>query len=275
MSKVWFITGASKGLGLTLVTLLLEMGHKVAATSRNKQQLLDAVGAQSEQFLPLAVDLTNETAIEQSLADAHKHFGKLDVIVNNAGYGVGGAIEELSTQEIYDSLNINLLATVHVTRFALPYLRSQRSGHIINISSIAGFSSTTGWSMYSASKYAVIGLTEGLAQDVKELGIWATVVAPGAFRTEFLTAGSLVIAGKRIADYTGVHANQERYQQMDRHQIGDPLKAAQVMVAITELPEPPVVLFLGSDAYTRAAKKIEDQKISLEKYKDTSFSTDY
>lgn len=275
MSKVWYITGGSKGLGLSLAKFLLENGHKVAVTSRTKKNLLKALGEPKDNFLPLETDLTNEQSIAQSITETHQYFGKLDVVVNNAGYGIGGALEELSTDEITDSLNINLLATVHVVRFAMPYLRKQRSGHIINISSIAGVAGTTGWSIYAAAKSAVIALTEGLAQDVKELGIKATVLAPGAFRTDFLTAGSLIIAEKRIDDYAGIHANHERYLQMDGQQLGDPRKAAQAILDLVENPEPPVVLFLGSDAYARATKKMDDQREALEKHKAISASTDH
>ncbi|WP_160717844.1 SDR family oxidoreductase [Chitinophaga solisilvae] len=276
MKRIWYITGASKGLGLTLVKFLLEKRQQVAATSRNREQLQAAVGIPAgEQFLPLEADLTDEHSIAASLAAAHQHFGGLDVIVNNAGYGIGGAIEELSTKEITDSININLLATVQVIRYAMPYLRQQRSGHIINISSIAGLAGATGWSLYAASKAAVIGLTEVLAQDVQELGIKATVIAPGAFRTDFLTSGSLVIAANQIEEYQAVHASYRKYAEMDGQQAGDPLKAAQAMLQLVENPAPPVVLLLGADAYNRATVKVSTQLDAYEKNKDISLHTAY
>jgi NAD(P)-dependent dehydrogenase (short-subunit alcohol dehydrogenase family) len=276
MSKVWYITGASKGLGLALAKFLVENGHRVAATSRNREQLISASGfAEHKNFLALSVDLSSEQSIEASIRQTQQHFGALDVIVNNAGYGIGGSLEELSIKEMSDSVNVNLLATAWVIHYALPYLRAQRSGHIINISSIAGFSGTTGWSMYSASKFAVIGLTEGLAQDVQELGIKATVIAPGAFRTEFLTSDSLVIADQKIDDYRAVHANREKYNDMNGTQIGSPEKAAKLMVDLVNMPEPPVVLFIGSDAYKRASQKIATQQENLEKNKALTLSTDF
>ncbi|BAV07144.1 Short-chain dehydrogenase [Filimonas lacunae] len=276
MSKVWYVTGASKGLGLALVKLLLEKGHKVAATSRKQQELANALpGADAAQFLPLQVDLTNEESIAASLAATHAHFGGLDVVVNNAGYGIGGAIEELSTKEMMDSIQVNLVAMAQVVRYAMPYLRKQRSGNIINISSIAGVAGAMGWAMYAASKAAVIGLTEVLAQDVKELGVKATVICPGGFRTEFLTAESLVIAKNSIEDYTGIHASHQRYLSMNKTQAGDPIKAAEVMMQLVENPAPPVVLYIGTDAYNRAAAKMDEHRVALEENKNISFSTDY
>jgi len=276
MSKVWYVTGASKGLGLALVKTLLAAGHKVAATSRNKEQLLSNVGiTASDAFLPLSVDLTDEWQIEASIATTHDHFGGLDVIVNNAGYGIGGAIEELNYKEIKDSFDINVMATALVIHHAMPYLRAQRSGHIINIASIAGVAGTTGWSAYSAAKAAVIGLTEGLAQDVKEFGIHATVIAPGAFRTDFLTRESLVLAAKKIEAYTGIHTNIQKYDAMNGNQAGDPAKAAKVMMDLADMDEPPVLLFLGKDAYQRALTKVNLQKDNLEKYNHISASTDF
>ena len=274
MSKVWYITGASKGLGLALVQYLLKEGEQVAATSRNKQELANTVGDQ-EAFLPLQVDLTRESDIAASIAETYRHFGKLDIIVNNAGFGIAGAIEELSTDEITRSIQINLLANIHVIRYAMPYLRKQRSGHIINISSIGGFAGALGWSMYSASKFAVIGYTETLAQDIKELGIKATAIAPGGFRTSFLAAESLTVAVNQIEDYTAVHASHQRYFEMHEKQIGDPEKAARVLYELVADPEPPVVLFIGSDAYNRASQKIDQQRDNLEKYKAITLSTDF
>lgn len=170
-------------------------------------------------------------------------------ISNNAGYGITGAIEELSTKEITQSININLLTNIQVIRHAMPHLRKQRSGHIINIASIGGFAGALGWSIYSASKFAVIGYTKVLAQDVKELGIKVTVIASGGFRTSFLAEDSRTVPTILIEDYTEVHNNQQKVIQTHGKQIGDPEKAAKVMLDIVESPEPPVVLFIGYDAY--------------------------
>lgn len=276
MKKTWFITGASKGLGLALVKRLLKEGYRVAATSRKKQSLIDAVGeAPADAFLPLEVDLTDAAALKASVDGAHQHFGVLDVLVNNAGYGIGGAIEELSAQEIRESFDVNVFATIHAMQAVLPHFRAKRSGHIINISSIAGYSGATGWAAYAATKFAVFGLTEVTAEDVKELGIKATVVAPGAFRTAFLTAESIVYSKNRLDDYGAVRASHQKYEGLDGQQQGDPEKAAEVLIELAEMKEPPVRLFLGPDAYQRASLKIDAVRESLEAEKATSFRTSF
>jgi NAD(P)-dependent dehydrogenase (short-subunit alcohol dehydrogenase family) len=207
--KVWFITGASKGLGLSLVRHLLAAGEFVAATSRNRDALVRAIGAETDtdQFLPLAVDLINERSVADAIQQTTDRFGRVDVVVNNAGYGIGGSIEELTDQETRASFDINVFGTLNVIRAVLPQLRKQHSGHMINISSIAGLTANTGWAIYAATKYAVVGLSEVLAADVRSFGIKVTVVAPGAFRTSFLSPESLVIAKNPIDTYQDVRAS--------------------------------------------------------------------
>jgi len=276
MKKTWFITGASKGLGLALVKRLLNEGYRVAATSRKKEALIKAVGgADNASFFPLEVELTNPSAIREAIDAAQHHFGKLDVLVNNAGYGIGGAIEELSAEEIRNSFDVNVFATIYAMQAALPHFRSQRSGHIINISSIAGFSAANGWAAYAATKFAIFGLTEVTADDVKDLGIKATVVAPGAFRTSFLTADSLVYSSNKIDDYSTVHASHRKYDAMNGQQQGDPGKAAAMLIELAEMETPPVRFFMGSDAYRRAKMKTEMVEQELEAGKELSFRTDF
>lgn len=273
--KVWYVTGASKGLGLALVKRLLQEGYRVAATSRTIKSLVDAVGVSSDRFLPLEVDLTNEASVDRSMKDTQDAFGRIDVVVNNAGYGIGGTVEELSSEEVRQSFEINVFAVITVMQKAMPYLRVQGSGHIINISSIAGFTGGMGWSVYAAAKHAVIGLSEVLAQDVQGLGIKVTAVAPGAFRTQFLTEESLSFSKKRIDAYKDVRASHQRYLAMDGNQAGDPDKAALALITIAEHPEPPVVLFLGSDAYDRANTKINKLTDQMNKWKDLTHSTSF
>lgn len=255
--KVWFITGASKGLGLSLVKQLLAAGESVAATSRGVKELVAAIGETSADFLPLQVDLTDEQSVAVGIQKAEETFGRIDVVVNNAGYGIGGSIEELTDEETRLSFDVNVFGTLNVIRNVLPYMRKRRAGHIINISSIAGFTANTGWAIYAGTKYALTGITEVLADDVKEFGIKTTVVAPGAFRTSFLSAGSITLARHPIADYTAIRASHNRYLQMDGQQVGDPEKAAAVLRAVAEEAEPPLYLLLGTDAYERAMKKID------------------
>ncbi|HVW95165.1 MAG TPA: SDR family NAD(P)-dependent oxidoreductase [Mucilaginibacter sp.] len=254
--KVWFITGASKGFGLSLVKQLLAAGQHVAATSRYVDSLLRAVGEISENFLPLYANLADEESVANAIETAYNTFQGLDVVINNAGYGIGGTIEELTDEEARESFDINVFGTLNVIRAAMPYLRQQCSGHIINISSIAGIAPATGWALYAATKFAVIGLSQVLAEDVKSMGIKITVVAPGAFRTNFLTPESLVIARNPIGDYEGVRNSHARYLQMDGKQAGDPEKAAAAIIRIAGEDNPPVHLLLGEDAYNRAMDKL-------------------
>jgi NAD(P)-dependent dehydrogenase (short-subunit alcohol dehydrogenase family) len=273
--KVWFITGASKGFGLSLVKQLLEAGQLVAATSRNQQELTAAVNSTSNNFLPLQVDLVNETSVSLALQHTYETFGRIDVVINNAGYGIGGAIEELSDAETRMAFDVNVFGTLNVIRYVMPYLRKQRSGHIINISSIAGVTPGTGWAVYGAAKHAVIGLTEVLAADVKEFGIYATVVMPGAFRTQFLTADSLAMTDNKIDGYTEVHASHDKLLKMDGKQAGDPEKAATAIINTVYEENPPVYLLLGGDAYNRALDKLHVLDAAYRQWQDVTCSTDF
>lgn len=256
-NKVWFITGASKGFGLSIVKQLLGAGERVAATSRNLAELNKAVDTSSENFLPLQVDLANEENVASALKTTYDTFKQIDVVINNAGYGIGGTIEELSDADTRACFDVNVFGTLNVIRKAMPYLRQQRSGHIINISSIGGLTTGAGWDIYAATKFAVIGFTEALYNDVEGLGIKVTVVAPGAFRTSFLSPGSLSITKHPISDYTQVRSTHERFLAMDGKQAGDPEKAAAAIIKIANEDEPPLYLLLGSDAYDRAMAKLD------------------
>ncbi|OMP77699.1 SDR family NAD(P)-dependent oxidoreductase [[Flexibacter] sp. ATCC 35208] len=273
--KTWFVTGASKGLGLSLVKQLLAAGQSVAATSRNAAALAAAVGNDNSNFLPLEVDLSDDRSVASAIQSTVDKFGQIDVAVNNAGYGIGGSIEELSDAVTRTSFDINVFGTLNVIRHVLPFMRQKRSGHIINISSIAGITGNTGWSVYAATKYAITGLTDVLAQDVKEFGIHVTLVAPGAFRTSFLTAESLVMTDTPIADYTAIRNSHAKYAGMDGEQAGDPEKAAATMMQLVNMPEPPVYLLLGSDAYQRGLNKMEQLTAAFKATESLTKSTDY
>ncbi len=273
--KVWFITGASKGFGLSLVKQLLDAGQLVAATSRNQEELIKAVNTpNNNNFLPLQVNLVNEASVSLALQHTYETFGQIDVVINNAGYGMGGAIEELTDKETRQAFDINVFATLNVIRFVMPYLRKQRSGHIVNISSIAGIAPGTGWAIYGAAKYAVIGLSEVLAADVKALGIKVTVVAPGAFRTSFLTPDSLSMTENPIADYADVRETHAKYLKMDGEQAGDPEKAAASIIKIAGLENPPLHLLLGGDAYNRALTKLDSMYKEIHEWEELTCSTD-
>ncbi|MDQ0639035.1 NAD(P)-dependent dehydrogenase (short-subunit alcohol dehydrogenase family) [Pedobacter sp. W3I1] len=275
MKKVWFITGASKGLGLSLVHQLLNAGQYVAATSRNIGELKKAVNNDGGKFLPLAVNLADEQSVEDAIKATIAKFERIDVVINNAGYGIGGSIEELSDAETRNSFDVNVFGTLNVIRKTSPYLRAQRAGHIINIASIAGIAGATGWAVYAAAKSAVIALSEVSAEDLKEFGIKVTVVAPGAFRTSFLTTDSLTLAANPIAEYEEVRAIHSKYLKMDGQQIGDPEKAAAAMISLASMPNPPLHLLLGNDAFQRASTKIESLQKEFRDWKAITISTDF
>jgi len=275
-SKVWFVTGASQGLGLILVKKLLDGGYRVAATSRNAQTLKNAIGViDTNRFLPLAMDLNNPDCIEDAIRQTVTAFGRIDVLVNNAGYGMAGTLEETDEQKIRDIVNVNLLAAINVTKQVLPVMRSQGSGYIINIGSVAGFVGAPGWSVYSATKAALAAFSEVLALDVKEFGIRITVVEPSGFRTGFLTENSLAYTESKISGYEAVKKTQERYLAMNGQQPGDPEKAAEIFMQLADEPEPPLHLFLGEDAYKRASAKLKAMIDELEKWKDLTIGADY
>jgi NAD(P)-dependent dehydrogenase (short-subunit alcohol dehydrogenase family) len=275
-SKTWFVTGASKGLGLALVKKLLQEGYRVAATSRNVKELQQAVGAAArEVFLPLAVDLKNENSVEKGIKETVTHFGSIDVVVNNAGYGLTGSLEELSDEEVRQNFDINVFGVLNVIRKALPYMRKQQSGHIFNIASIGGFIGTfPGFGSYTATKFAMHGFSESLAEEVKPFGIKVSIVSPGYFRTEFLDA-SLGTPKNEIADYKLVREVQRTHQNdINHNQAGDPVKAAGVMIAVAEQKEPPLHVFLGKDAYQMADNKIKAIQQDMAAVKELATATD-
>jgi NAD(P)-dependent dehydrogenase (short-subunit alcohol dehydrogenase family) len=275
-SKVWYITGTSQGLGLTLVKKLLGSGYRVAAGSRDVQKLKEAVGIiDAERFLPLAVDLNNTDCIDQSIRQTIETFGRIDVVVNNAGYGMTGTVEEIGEQEIREIFNVNVLATINVVKIALLQMRKQGSGYIINMGSVAGFAGAPGWSVYSATKAAVAAFSEVLALDVKEFGIKVTVVEPSNFRTGFLTKHSLAYQESKIDGYQAVKEAMARYKAADGNQPGDPEKASAILIELAESPEPPLHLYLGKDAYVRASRKLQTMTTELEQWKEKTISADF
>ena len=275
-TQVWFITGASKGFGLELVKQLLQQGHQVAATSREVNELRAAVGTESANFLPLAVDITTEASVGQAIAATVQQFGRLDVVVNNAGYGQLGGLEEVSDAEARANFDVNVFGTLHVIRHALPQLRQQQSGHILNFSSIAGIlGSFPGWGVYCATKFAVEGLSEALAAEVAPFGIKVTVVAPGYFRTNFLKSGSLKLAADQLPAYQLVRDNEAYHEQLQQAntQLGDPAKAAAALIKIAATPNPPVHLLLGEDAYGLAEAKIKNLQDDMAPWKALALAT--
>ncbi|GAB3262056.1 SDR family NAD(P)-dependent oxidoreductase [Larkinella harenae] len=274
--KVWFVTGASKGLGLSLVKQLLNGGYKVAATSRNAEELSRAVGS-ADGFLPLAVDLKTEASVADAIAKTVAYFGQLDVVVNNAGYGLLGSLEELTDEEARENFDVNVFGSLNVIRQALPHLRQQHSGHIFNLSSIGGFNgSFPGFGIYCATKFAVEGFSESLATELKSFGIHVTIVEPGYFRTEFLTADSLGVSKNQLDAYQSVRDSQQAHQnQINGNQPGDPEKAVAALIRVASEANPPLHLFLGQDAYDLAYQKIEAVRNDLESWKELTVSTGF
>jgi len=273
--KVWLVTGASKGLGLSLVKKLLKEGFRVIATSRNKHALIQELGDVSDLFLPIEVNLSDNEDVKNAIATSMAHFGKLDVIVNNAGFGQIGTLEELTDEEARSSFDINVFGSLNIIRNAMPYLRQHKSGHIFNIASIGGFSGGfAGWGIYCATKFAVAGLTESLAEEVKGFGIKATVVYPGYFRTDFLAKGSVQTPQHTIEAYEAARQSEQAHlNDIDGHQPNDPDKAADALIAISKSENPPVHLFLGSDAYDIVYKKIDILTNDVEQWKSYTLST--
>lgn len=274
--KVWFITGASKGLGLSLVKRLLHEGYQVAATSRSAESLINEVGI-VDGFLPLEVDITQEIAVQSAIAKAIEKFGKIDVVVNNAGYGQLGTVEELTDNEARANFETNIFGLLNVMRNVLPYLRKQKSGHVINISSIAGFlGAFPGWGIYNATKFAVAGLTEAFSTEAASLGIKSTIVYPGYFKTNFLKEGSLKLADNPIAEYKDARDLEVVHEtQIVGNQPGDPQKAASAFIELAENQNPPLHFFMGSDSLGMANSKIDLLKNALRDNETLSKSTDY
>ncbi|MDF7815149.1 SDR family NAD(P)-dependent oxidoreductase [Hymenobacter sp. YC55] len=274
--QAWFITGASKGFGLELVKQLLAQGHQVAATSRNADELRAAVNSDSPNFLPLAVELTVEARVGEAIAATVRQFGRLDVVVNNAGYGQLGSLEEVTDAEARENFDVNVFGTLNVIRQAMPQLREQQRGHIFNFSSIAGIQGGfPGWGVYCATKFAVEGLSEALAAEVAAFGVKVTVVAPGYFRTNFLQSGSLKLAADQLPAYQVVRDNEAYHDQVreTNSQLGDPAKGAAALIQIAAAPHPPVHLLLGADAYGLAEAKIKSLQTDMATWQALSHAT--
>ena len=270
--KIWLITGASKGIGLLLAKTLLSQGYQVAATSRNSAQLRSMIGEETEFFLPLQMDLTNYHSVREAADKAIAYFGALDVVVNNAGFAYVGSIEELSDQEFRTALDVNLFGAVNVIRAVMPTLRKQHSGHVINIASAGGYVAVGNIGSYAASKYAMVGLTEAFAQEAAPLGVKATVLLPGSFRTGFLEEGSLTYANNPIKEYNSsktLHAMSERAGT----QPGDPQKLVAELIKLAHLENPPVHLILGPDSYKLIMEKRAKDLEEFEAYEEISMST--
>lgn len=272
--KVWMITGASRGFGAEIAKAVLAAGEKVIATARNIESLNNL--GDSENVFKVALDVTRDPQVKKAVKAALAHFRRIDVLVNNAGFGLLGAVEEGSRKEVEDVFRTNVFGLLNVTRAVLPRMRKQRSGHIINMSSVAGFSAFPGWGLYASTKFAVEGITEGLQGELAPLGIHATAVEPGMFRTDFLDGSSLTRTARQISDYEEtVGKTRETAEQRNHQQPGDPKKLAQALIEIVNAPDPPLRLPLGKDTLERLEQKSEQVKRETEQWRNLSASTDF
>ncbi|MCC3156761.1 SDR family NAD(P)-dependent oxidoreductase [Hymenobacter sp. 15J16-1T3B] len=273
MNNVWFITGSSRGLGRSLTEAVLAAGHRVVATARQPEQLADLQQQYGEQLLPLALDVNDHAQIQAAVDAALARFGRLDVVVNNAGFGVVGAAEAFSEEQVRSQLDTNLYAPIAVTRAVLPVLRRQGSGRILQISSVGGRVGNAGLTMYQAAKFGLAGFSEALAKEVAPLGIFVTSVEPGGFRTDW--AGASMSYTPAVAGYDTTVTQRADYMRSGQYvPVGDPAKAAQALLALSQHPAPPVHLLLGSEAVALLRQADAARQAELEQWLPVSLSTD-
>jgi NAD(P)-dependent dehydrogenase (short-subunit alcohol dehydrogenase family) len=274
MAKVFLVTGSSRGLGRQIAEKALAAGHEVVATARTPEQLSDLVERYGKQVRAIQLDVTDPEAARAAVATAVAEFGRLDVVVNNAGYANTVAVEDITDADFREQVDTNLFGVVNVTKAALPVLREQGGGHIIQVSSVGGRMPTPGMSAYQASKFAVGGFSEVLALEVAPLGIKVTVLEPGGMRTDW--AGSSMKVPPISAPYEQTVGRIVAMRgDFSTRAAGDPAKVADVVLTVADLDEPPVRLLLGSDAYNYAQQVAQARKESDEKWRELSVSTDH
>jgi NAD(P)-dependent dehydrogenase (short-subunit alcohol dehydrogenase family) len=273
--KIWFITGASRGFGALITERALARGDAVVATARNPQAIIDRFGTHAN-LLAIALDVSDEAQAQAAAKAAIDRFGRIDILLNNAGFGLMGAVEEATAVEVEAVYRTNVFGLLTVSRAILPYMRAARSGRVLNISSIGGYRAGAGFGVYSSTKFAVEGLSESLHAELAPLGIHVTAVEPGYFRTDFLDASSLSVSSARIADYDATAGKVRTLAAgLSHNQPGDPSRLADVLVAFADTAHPPVRLPLGSDTVAAIeAKHLSDAEI-VAAWRDVSVSTDF
>jgi NAD(P)-dependent dehydrogenase (short-subunit alcohol dehydrogenase family) len=273
-SRVWFITGSSTGFGRELAEEALAQGHRVVATARRPEALDDLVQKYPQTARAVRLDVTKPEEVRAAVDEAVKAFGRIDVLVNNAGYGLIGALEEVSDEQLRRQFETNFFGAASVLRAALPVLRRQRSGHVLNFSSVGGFVSFPAASPYTATKFALEALSESLAQEVAHLGVKVTIVEPGAFRTDF-NGRSLDAPQNRIPDYAATEQFLNWLRANDGQQPGDPRKAARAVIKAVESANPPLRLPLGADAVGAIEAKLEAVKKEIGEWRQVAVDTAY
>ena len=275
MSKVWFITGCSTGFGRSLAKEILQLGYKAVVTSRKKEDVADLVASYPETAISLALDVTDKSQIASAVSAAVEHFGRIDVLVNNAGIGYFGAIEESDEEEVRRMFDINVFGLANVSKAVLPIMRKQRSGHILNVASIGGLVSFPAVGFYNATKYAVDGLSESLSKEVAHLGIKVTIIAPSGFRTDW-AGRSAKNSDIVIDDYApSAHQNKDSIRGYSGNQPGDPERAAKAIVKAVESANPPLRLLLGAAALKNARIKLDQLKTDFDNWQDTTVGADF
>ncbi|AXJ05505.1 short-chain dehydrogenase/reductase [Pseudomonas fluorescens] len=273
--RTWLITGASRGFGTLIAEQALRAGDAVIATARNPQDITDRLGDHPN-LLAVRLDVTREEEAHQAVAEGIKRFGRIDVLINNAGFGVLGAVEETSASETERLFATNVFGLLNVTRAVLPHMRAQRSGRVVNISSIGGYQAYMGWGVYGSTKFAVEGISEALHQELAPLGIHATVVEPGFFRTDFLDEQSLIKTALVLPDYDETVGKMRTFAEAANHaQPGDPQKFAEAMLALVNALNPPQRLALGSDTIARIEAKNRLVAQELAEWNELALSTDF
>ena len=273
MSKVWLITGSSRGLGRALAEAVLAAGHKLVATARNPAQVEDLVERYGDEVRAVSLDVTNEQAAAHAVAVATQAFGRLDVLVNNAGYGDISPIEDTNLDEFRAQIETNLFGVINVTKAALPLMRKQGAGHIVQFSSVGGRIGPVGRAPYAAAKWGVEGFSEVLSNEVGPLGVKVTIIEPGGFRADFAGSSTAIRAGR--PEYDATVGKAARFQRdYNGKQPGDPAKAAAAVLNIASLNDPPLRLLLGSDAVRFVEENDLAKMESDRKWKHLSVSTD-
>ena len=272
--KVWFITGSSTGFGRELAEEALAQGYKVVATARKTEVLQDLIEKYPDNARAVKLDVTKPDEVRAAIDEAVEEFGRVDVVVNNAGYGLIGAIEEATDEQFRHQFETNVFGAVDVMRAILPQMRRQQSGHILNLSSVGGFIAFPSSGFYTASKFALEAFSEALAAEAAHLGIKVTIVEPGAFRTDF-NGRSLAIGENRMAEYPSTESFLGWLKEMDGKQPGDPRKAAQAMIKVVESENPPLRLPLGEDAIVAIETELETVKADIAPWRQTGVDTNF
>lgn len=272
----WFITGASRGFGLEIARQALEQGDNVVATARSPRAVEEALAAHADRLLAVPLDVNDERQARAAVEAAVQRFGAIDVLVNNAGRGLLGAVEETSDAEARAVFDTNVFGLLTVTRAVLPVMRARRSGRVINLSSVGGFVGWAGWGLYCATKFSVEAMTEALRLELAPLGIQATAIEPGPFRTDFLDSSSLHRTERVIEDYQASAGGMRDWADDSNHaQDGDPVKAATAIIAVARAEQMPARIPLGKASVTDVENKLAGVARELETWRDLALSTDF